>query len=378
MVKLIDVVLEGTKSVVRWLTDLFMDGLRSGYRSFRVEWFRTPTPHTEGPFVFGTPTNAPWPALRETLIGGEIMLIALLVLVIAVQGRHVIRIFNVGSGYHARRTAKTAWMGAVLIITWYWIAVTTLSLVDGLTIVLMPDVSTLTNLLEGFAMTRPSNTGLALGLALLGGVSMWVLEALLYIREVLLYVYLYGMPIAIALEYSNIPIVSRIASRLCYQFIPLALLPLPAALLFKGYDLLYVNGASLAPNTAFLQTIVAVSMPLIALYLTWKTFGYAAPATAGAIGTATSGTVLLGGVVAGSYFGGTKVATTAARWGPKAATSHAVAKRAAPGSYSQVYEQSTEDRSTSDETSTSDTTDTDEKYHSHPTYRRTENDPGIY
>jgi len=50
---------------------------------------------------------------------------------------------------------------------------------------------------------------------------MWALEALFYIREILLYVYLYGMPIAIALGYGNIPIVSDIAMGFCKRFVPL-------------------------------------------------------------------------------------------------------------------------------------------------------------
>jgi len=76
----------------------------------------------------------PWPAIQEGLIGGEIMLIALLLLVMSVQGRHTIRIFNIGSAYEARKTKKTAWVGAFLIITWYWIGALALYLVDGFTV----------------------------------------------------------------------------------------------------------------------------------------------------------------------------------------------------------------------------------------------------
>jgi len=106
MVDLIDVVLEGFKDVVDWVVGLFMDGLTTGYNTLTEEMFGTPTPQTNGPFVFGEPTNAPWSAIQDALVGGEIMLIALLLLVMSVQGRHTIQIFNIGSAYEARKTKE--------------------------------------------------------------------------------------------------------------------------------------------------------------------------------------------------------------------------------------------------------------------------------
>ncbi|MBB6091022.1 type IV secretory pathway TrbL component [Halobacterium salinarum] len=120
-----------------------------------------------------------------------------------------------------------------------------------------------------------------------------------------------------------------------------------------GYDLLYSQNA-IAPSSPFLRYLVAASLPLIALYLTWKTFKYATPLTAKVLGGATKGAALIGGVAAGAYIGGAGVATTAARWGPKAAAGHAVAQKAASRG------------SNSDEDSGT------------PSYRRTENDPGSY
>lgn len=350
MVDLIDVVLEGFKDVVDWVVGLFMEGLTTGYNTLTEEMFGTPTPQTNGPFVFGEPTNAPWSAIQDALVGGEIMLIALLLLVMSVQGRHTIRIFNIGSAYEARKTKKTAWVGAFLIIVWYWVGVLSLYIVDGFSIALMPGMASLRNAMLGFLSVTLTNPGLSLLFALIGGISMWALEALFYIREILLYVYLYGMPIAIAIGYGNIPVVSDIAMGFCRRFVPLAVLPLPAAIVFKGYDLIY-SGGTLTPQTAFLKFLVAASLPLVALYITWKTFKYATPLTARVVGGATKSAALIGGVAAGAYVGGAGVATTAARWGPKAAAGHAVAQKAAArGGHG------TEDGA--------------------PSYRRTENDPG--
>jgi len=185
MVDLIDVVLEGFKDVVDWFIGLFMDGLRSGYQTLTEEMFGSPTPQTDGAFIFGEPSNAPWPAIQEGLIGGEIMLISLLLLLMSVQGRHTIRIFNIGSVYEARKTKKTAWVGAFLIITWYWIGALALYLVDGFTIALMPELSSLASAMLQFITASITNPGLSLLFALIGGISMWALEALFYIRHAL-------------------------------------------------------------------------------------------------------------------------------------------------------------------------------------------------
>jgi len=350
MVDLIDVVLEGIKGVVDWFIGLFMDGLVTGYETLTEGMFGTPTPETNGAFVFGQPTNAPWPALQDALVGGEIMLLALLLLVMSVQGRHTVRIFNIGSAYEARKAKKTAWVGAFLIITWYWVGTLALYLVDGFTIALMPELSSVAEAMLGFLEVTITNPGLGFLFAFIGGISMWALEALFYIRRVLLYVYLYGMPIAFALAYGNIPIISSIATGFSKRFVPLAVLPLPAAIVLKGYDLIYAGG-SLTPGTAFLKYLVAASLPLVALYITWKTFKYATPLTARVVGGTAKGAALIGGVAAGAYVGGAGVATTAARWGPKAAAGQAIAQKAAArGGHG------TEDGA--------------------PSYRRTENDPG--
>jgi len=348
MVDLIDVVLEGFKNIIDWIIGLFISGLQSGYETLSEEMFGTPTPETNSGFVFGEPTNEPWSAIQDALIGGEIMLVSLLLLLMCVQARHTIRIFNIGSAYRARRTRKTAWTGVFLIITWYWVSTVSLYIVDGFSIALMPGFDTLRNAMLNFLDVSLTNPGLAVVFALVGGLSMWALEALYYIRGILLIVYVYGMPIAFALTYGNIPVVSEIAMGFSKRFVPLAILPLPAALVFKGYDLLYSQGA-LTPGSPFLRYLVATSLPLIALYITWKTFTFATPLTARVLGGATRGAALIGGVTAGAYAGGVDLATTATRWGPKAAASHALAQTAATGSSS---------------------TDSDD-----PSYRRTEHEP---
>lgn len=255
-------------------------------------------------------------------------IIALLLLVISIQGRHTLRIFNIGGIYEARKAKKTAWAGAFLIITWYWVAVLTLYLVNGFTIALMPNLPAVGNAMISLLEASIVNPGLALSFALLGGLSMWALVAIFFIRKILLYVYLYGMPIAFALAFGNVPVLAEIAMSFMKRFMPLAVLPLPSAVLFKGYELLFVGG-TISPATAFLSYTVGVSLPVLAHYLTWKTFQCASPLTARVLGGATKGAVVVGGVAAGASVGGARVGTTAARWGPTAAVSQVVAQRVA-------------------------------------------------
>lgn len=350
MADLIDIILEGFKRVVEWVTGLFMQGLRSGYDNFTEEMFGTPTPVTDGAFMFGDPTNPPWQEIKDSLVGGDIMLISLVLLLMCVQGRHTIRIFNFGSAYEARRTKRTAWIGAFLILIWYWVAILTLYIIDGFTIALIPDLRDLGGVMLHFLEITLGNPALSLLFTTVGATSMWALEAIYYVREILLYVYIYGMPIAVAIGYGNTPVLSDVAAGFMKRFIPLAVLPLPAAIIFRGYDVLYSQSA-LAPETPFLRFLVAASLPLVALLVTWKTFKFATPLTARILGGAARASVLIGGIAAGAYVGGSQVATTAARWGPKAAAGHAIAQKTA----ARVENGNEGDA---------------------PSYRRTENDPG--
>jgi len=352
MPDLIDIVLEGFKQVVGWVIDLFMRGLREGYRTLVAELFGTPTPTTDGALFFGEPSREPWTTIRDGLVGGEIMLTALLLLVICIQARHTLRIFNVGGAAAARKAKKTAWIGVFLIVTWYWLAVLTLYLVDGFTIALVPTLDAVSSAMLRFLEVSIVNPGLALLFAMVGGVAMWVVRALFFVREVLLYVYLYGMPIAFAVAFGNVPVLSGIAMGFAKRFVPLAVLPLPAAVLLQGYDLLF-GGGVVSLGTAFLQYVVAVSLPVVVLVVTWQTFRYATPLTARVLGGAAKGVTVVGAVGAGAAVAGPSVATTGARWGSTAAASQLVAERVA--SRGDDSESASEDGSAS--------------------YRRTENDP---
>lgn len=336
--------------LIQWLRDPIEGGLGNLADLF----FATPLPATGSGVdrVFGAPpaSDEPWHSIYTSVVGGDIMVFALLVLFACVQGRHTVRIFNVGSGYETRRAQRSAWTGAVLIVAWYWIAVLTLYFVEGLTVALLPDLAGIGQMLLGILPTALSNPALSLLMSVIGALAMLCMEAVFFVRHILLYGYLYLMPIGLAVAFGNIPILSRIARGMCRQFVPLAVLPVPAAFLFRTYDLLFGNGY-LAGSTPFLRFLVVVSLPVLSLYVSWKTFEYASPLTARIMrGTAT--TALTVGAVAGaSSIAGPRVASTAARYGPTTAAGEAAVRGFAgptTGRSSKGNRDSREERNTTD------------------------------
>lgn len=312
-------------------------------------------------------SDEPWIEIYEATVGGEMMLFGLLVLFLCVQGRHFIRIFDIGSAIGHRQTRRSAWTGAFLIITWYWVAVLTLYVVEGLTVGLSPDVDRIGRSLVMMLPSTLSNPLISLLMASLGAISILVLQAIFFLRELLLYVFLYVMPVGLGVSYGNIPVVSEIAQRLCTRFLALAILPLPTALLLRGYGLLFVGPTSLPVSGPFFQYLAVVSLPLVSLYLTWKTFSYAAPLASRAMSGVGRNAALLGGVAGTAYVAGPSAAALAARWGPKGAAG-AMLSRGRGGS---AQHNSTNE---SDEGSSKRQSDSEGL----PEYRRKENDPAYY
>jgi len=377
-VSLVDVGIEWFKDIVEAVTGWFQDGVTNGYDALTNEIFGTPTPETDGPFVFGSPTNEPWVGIHDALVAGEITAVALLLLVVSVQARHTISIFNLGTTYEARRTKKVAWTGAFLIFAWYWIAAVSLYVVDAISIALIPNIGVLADAMRSFIATPIQNLMLGLLMAGIGGFAMWVLQALLFIRDVLLFVFIYGMPIGFALLYGNLPVLSRIAKSVCMRFVPLLIMPVPIALIFSGYELVFHEGtsAALAPGVVFLQHFVAVSLPVLSVIVVWKLFQYASPLATSAAGTAARATLKVGAILGAGYLAGPKVAGTAARWGPKVAAGQALAQRV--GNTSNGESPKPESAKPAGGTKQDSVATDAYGQQGVAAYRRTENDPGYY
>ena len=360
---------------LRWFEDIigrmimwFTRTLTDGYDALSRGTLSTPTPAGHGvDLVFSKPasSDAPWHSIYEATVTGEMMFFGLIVLFLCVQGRHFVRIFDIGSAHEHRRTRRSALTGGFVIVSWYWVATLTLYVVEALTIGLLPNVArtgaALASLLPE-AVGTPLITLLMTGI---GAVSIVFLRALFVIRELLLYVFLYTMPIGLGVMYGNVPIVSEIARRFAVQFLALAVLPLPAALLLRGYALLFTGSNPIPLGGPFAAYLVAISMPTIALYVTWKTFGYAAPLASRAIRGVGRGAALAGTVGTAAYVAGPQAAAIATRWGAKGAAGAMLSQRGGV--------QNGSDRGQPSEQQQRDAPDGGV-----PAYRRSENDPTYY
>ncbi|GAA0212544.1 hypothetical protein [Halobaculum roseum] len=370
-IPLSDYGVEWFKDILGQITAWFREQLVEGYQKLTTELFETPLPDGTGlEVVFDSPEpgTTPWYDVYQTVVGGEVMILALIILFLSVQGRHFVRVFHFGSPQRDRRTRRNAWTGGCLIVAWYWIAVLTLYFVNGLIIGIIPNVTQIGAGVLELLPTSAVNPVMTFGLTSVGAVALSTLQAIFFLREVLLYVYLYGMPIGLAFAFGNLPVVSRIAARFCRQFIPLAVLPIPAAVLFRGYGLLFGGDPVVSPTRPLFGYVVAISLPVVGLYVTWKTFRYAAPLVTGALAR-TGRTAATLGLVAGvgATVGGGAAATTA-RFGPRTGMTYAAVQRVTDGGSSQRGASTT---------TTQDNVATDRSGDGGiPAYRRPENDPG--
>lgn len=358
------------EDIVQRITEWFTQELTQGLRNSTASLLSTPLPEGQGvDLIFSKPGESDeiWRSIYESTVAGETMVFALILLFLCVQGHHFIRIFNYGSAHEARKARRTSWIGAFLIVTWYWLGVLALYFVEGLTVGLMPDMGQLGSSLVGMLPQAAGTPGLTLVMAVIGGLSMVALKAVFFIREVLLYVYLYGMPFGIAVAYGNVPVLSNIARRLIAQFVPLAALPLPAAILFRGYELLFVGSRQLDVAGEFARYLVVISLPTIALYVTWKTFKYASPLASRLLGGVGRGALLVGTVATAGYLAGPTAAAAGARWGPKAAVGSTLAAR--------HFRSNGSDSVAADEQPNGGAADDGG---GRPEYRRSENDPAYY
>lgn len=355
------------EDIIGRLTGWFTQMLTDGFEAISQGTLTTPTPAGTGldrALTQPASSDAPWHGIYEATVTGEMMFVGLLVLFLCVQGRHFISIFDIGGTTEHRRTRRSALTGGFLIVSWYWIAVLFLSVIEAVTIGILPDVNGVGIALVRMLPQALETPLLTLSMAGIGGLSMVFLRALFVVRELLLYVFLYTMPIGIAVIYGNIPIVSAIARRIAIQFVSLAVLPLPTALLFRGYELLFTGSNTLPIAGSFVQYIVVISLPVLAVFVTWKTFSYAAPLASRSISSAGRGAMLLGTVGTAAYVGGPRAAAMTARWGAKGAATAAATKRHSQQSDDAAPSQPAESQN--------------QPQGGVPEYRRTENDPTYY
>lgn len=311
---------------VVWLIAWFQAGLKASLKTFGEgpsvgsgdgTIFDTPLPGGNGwggddelvNLVLGRPKGANWQTIHEAVTPGPeatVLVTGLVILFVAVQVQQVTRIFNYSNVYREKRTRRSAYAAGLFIVLWYYVGVFVLFFVDGLTTGLAPSylfisdpskVSASESIvgwidLNIAASAGPNSgdiirdPGSASGKALyrypvfafpaymVAALSAWAVQAIFTLRWVLIYIYMYMMPLGIALWFGNIPYISSVAERFSKHFFTWALLPLPVALAIRGYKLIYEFSLPFGDTGRFMLGII---FPVLLLVVTWKTFEYAQP-----------------------------------------------------------------------------------------------------
>lgn len=300
----------------KWFTDAIrlvagwmLDTMNGGYE--RLEDHAIGTPHPDGWLDYGKPAadDQPWRTLYMAVGSyqqGQIFVAGLLMMIVALYGRHVVNVFDFASAYRNRATKRKFWNGIVLVFAWWWIALTLLYFADGLTTLFMPDPGVLGREMqallpedvdpERFVLINPVTLVV---MTLVGVLGFILLEAMFIVRDLIIYMYVFVGPLGIAFAFSGIPMLEDYARSILKRYFPLVMMPIPTALAFHAYYFALTTDA--LPDSLFAKYLLYCSLPLVGVYVTWKGFTLASPLVARASRTAANagaGVATAGSVVA--------------------------------------------------------------------------------
>lgn len=220
----------------------------------------TPTPNA----VFTRPTNQAWPNVYDFYWDG---IIPLSLLVWALSIGLVILLQSMGhlfSHYHTAQLKRRAVAGLLGILAWWWIAALSLRFVDSLTGFIVPNLADI-SLFQTVSFGAIGLLGLAISLTV--DLALFAILALIYVsRQLALYLFVLLMPILIALWIPGVgPFAgaARFMAKLSGFYVPMLVMTVPVAILFRLGDLL---GTSFAISMeGFGAWLTALVIPLFAV-----------------------------------------------------------------------------------------------------------------
>lgn len=237
------------------------------------------TPHPT--VVFQAPRTAPWTEIYA-YYWGQLMPVALTLwggavgLVILLESTS-----HLFSSYHRARLKRRAMAGLLGILSWWWIAVLSLQLVDGIAQLLAPSLETV-SLFQTLSFGAVGLLGVVLSLAM--DLFLFGVLGLIYlVRQLALFVYVLLMPLVIIAWIPGVGplrLVSRFATGVARFYVPFLVMPIPIAGLFRLGGLL---GQAVTLSLGGLgRWLLAIVIPVLAavtpVVLLWQTgsVGYAA------------------------------------------------------------------------------------------------------
>lgn len=234
---------------------------------------RTPYPTPRSGFFFGEPTTEQWlPLFRyynDVVLPITILLIGSALAIILFTGTFGTLL----SGYERSRGKRRLFIGFLFVLAWWGAGSLVLRFADALTLAIAPDPTSLaTNLSD--ALTLGSN-GRVLNAALVAAEGAVVLGVLLWflLRWIGIFAFMLGMPIAVAIWMVGVggPLryVADIAEGLAMKFVPLVLIPVPVAIIYRVGDLLLVTVEGLPSIARF---ALGLGFPLLSLVVSYYFF----------------------------------------------------------------------------------------------------------
>lgn len=276
-----DLGLHWFRDIARFLRGDFLEALVEAYREIGVSAIRTPTPGSGATLTLGRPDGGLWAAIYDSSSaagGGWVFVLALLVLVAAVATRHIALVLDVGGAYTAQVTRRKLWTGLVVVVCWYWIGAVTLWFAHALTLTFMPDPAAFSETMIEFVAFDSLddvvvlNPILTFNLAGLGVVGFLALKALFLFRNLFLVVYILVGPVIAALAFSGIPVVEAYSRSALTQFVPLAFLSVPAAVVFRAANLLADNVDSFLVDNTLAKLLVFTLLPVVVVLVSVLSF----------------------------------------------------------------------------------------------------------
>lgn len=323
------------ESIAEMAARYMVGGVKGFWREFTKSVFDLSIPETSGPFVFGEPQCQRGICELATVYDmtwfGWVTGLSLTLLFLTKYVQKAGIIFGITSSVDEKRHNRQAFRAAVLILAWFPLALGLWAVSNWLALHLLPDPKALSkgmlSLLSSTAISALVSAPVTGVVILIAGAAAVLLSLLFEARPVLFLLYLAFGQLLIVARYSGLPVLQNIGRRLLYQYVPVCLMPIPAAALGRLYTEVFfkstAGGVIQATSGLYLMTLFLI----LALILSWKMFSYAAPMVSSAVSTATkAGVGMAVGYGIMSAGGSAFTAAQAVRGRPAAAATMASAR----------------------------------------------------
>lgn len=231
--------------------------------------------------LYQQPTAQPWLQIWEaTWVGAgtpEMLAVSLAVLVLGVKVRSLAMALGVGDAVRARAANRNVRTGFFLVVFWYPLALLYLFGVNSLLYWVYPPDPVATFMAFFFAplaQVQFISTAVNAAIGVLGVGALLLITFILVVRTVLMWVYLWCMPLLFAVYYSELPYLDEIARRLGFRFLPLSLIPLVPAVFLRITTRVFTSEAMVPGLPA---SVTAAMFLLMAAFGSWKLFRISAP-----------------------------------------------------------------------------------------------------